>query len=67
VVYSMQRQWEFLRLDPESYYLDHVPLRLDWQTYLITNLGALLIALLILSLSSRLIMRRYADRNLKFS
>ena len=66
-LYFTQRQWEFLRLDPESYYLDHVPLRLDWQTYLITNLGALLVALLILSLSSRLIMRRYADRNLKFS
>ena len=66
-LYFTQRQWKFLRLDPESYYLDHVPLRLDWQTCLITNLGALVIALLILSLSAMLIVRRYADQNLKFS
>jgi len=67
VVYFMQNQWKFIRLDPESYYLDYVPLKLDWQTYLITNLGAILIALIILCLSAVLLLRRYADQNLKFS
>ncbi|MFM7748156.1 MAG: ABC transporter permease [Bacteroidota bacterium] len=67
VVYFVQNQWKFIRLDPESYYLDYVPLKLDWQTYLITNLGAILIALIILCLSAVLLLRRYADQNLKFS
>jgi len=67
VVYFMQNQWKLIRLDPESYYLDYVPLKLDWQTYLITNLGAILIAFIILCLSVILLLRRYADQNLKFS
>ncbi|MFM7380288.1 MAG: ABC transporter permease, partial [Bacteroidota bacterium] len=67
VVYFVQNQWKFIRLDPESYYLDYVPLKLDWQTYLITNLGAILIALIILCLSAVLLLRRYVDQNLKFS
>ena len=67
VVYFVQNQWKFIRLDPESYYLDYVPLKLDWQTYLITNLGAILIAFIILCLSAVLLLRRYADQNLKFS
>ncbi|MFM8318918.1 MAG: FtsX-like permease family protein, partial [Bacteroidota bacterium] len=67
VVYFVQNQWKLIRLDPESYYLDYVPLKLDWQTYLITNLGAILIALIILCLSAVLLLRRYADQNLKFS
>jgi lipoprotein-releasing system permease protein len=66
-IYFTQRQWKFIQLDPESYYLDHVPLRLEWQTYLIINLGAISIALLIIGLSSILILRRYVDQNLKFS
>ena len=67
VVFFVQNQWKFIRLDPESYYLDYVPLKLDWQTYLITNLGAILIAFIILCLSAVLLLRRYADQNLKFS
>jgi len=67
VVYFMQNHWKFIRLDPESYYLDYVPLKLDWQTFLITNLGAILIAWIILCLSAVLLLRRYADQNLKFS
>ena len=67
LVYFMQNQWKLIRLDPESYYLDYVPLKLDWQTYLITNLGAILIAWIILCLSAVLLLRRYADQNLKFS
>ena len=67
VVYFVQNQWKFIRLDPESYYLDYVPLKLDWQTYLITNVGAILIAFIILCLSAVLLLRRYADQNLKFS
>ncbi|MFM8787395.1 MAG: ABC transporter permease [Bacteroidota bacterium] len=67
VVYFVQNQWKLIRLDPESYYLDYVPLKLDWQTYLITNLGAILIAWIILCLSAVLLLRRYADQNLKFS
>jgi len=67
VVYFVQNQWKFIRLDPESYYLDYVPLKLDWQTYLITNLGAILIAFIILCLSAVLLLRSYADQNLKFS
>ncbi|MFM8787492.1 MAG: hypothetical protein ACKOFE_07575, partial [Bacteroidota bacterium] len=67
VVYFVQNQWKLIRLDPESYYLDYVPLKLDWQTYLITNLGAILIAFIILCMSAVLLLRRYADQNLKFS
>ncbi len=66
-LYFIQRQWKLIRLDPESYYLDHVPLKMNLQTYLITNLGAVSIAFLILSLSALLLLRRYADQNLKFS
>lgn len=66
-IYFIQVRWKLLRLDQESYYLDFVPLKLDTQTWLITNLSALMIAFLLLRLSAFLLTRRYTDRNLKFS
>lgn len=66
-IYLIQRQWKVIRLDPESYYLDFVPLRLDMPTWLLTNLGALTISYLLLWGSALLLTRRYTDQNLKFS
>lgn len=66
-IYFIQIQWKIIRLDPESYYLDFVPLRMDIPTWLFTNLGALAIAYLMLWFSAILLTRRYTDQNLKFS
>jgi lipoprotein-releasing system permease protein len=66
-IYFIQHQWKVIGLDPESYYLDFVPLRADMPTWFLTNLGALTIAFLLLWISAMLLSRRYTDQNLKFS
>jgi lipoprotein-releasing system permease protein len=66
-IYFIQHQWKVIGLDPESYYLDFVPLRADMPTWFLTNFGALTIAFLLLWISAMLLTRRYTDQNLKFS
>ena len=44
----VQRTWHPLALDPESYYLEHVPVALETWHVVLLNLGTLLLTLLVL-------------------
>ncbi len=50
-----QSRWHFLHLDPESYYIDFVPVRLDWADCLTLNVCVLVIVWLVLILPSRFV------------
>lgn len=50
LVYFVQNRWHFLRLDPENYYVDFVPMHLDlwqWGGINLLTLMAVLLALLV--------------------
>lgn len=67
LIYMAQNRWKFFRLDPESYYLDFVPLKLDIPTWFMINGGAMAIAFFLLWISAFLLTRRYSDQNLQFT
>ncbi len=50
-----QDRWHFLRLDPESYYIDFVPISFDWTDFILLNAGVLVISYLTLILPSRFV------------
>lgn len=52
-----QGHWHFLRLDPESYYIDFVPVQLSWQAVLLLNAGVILVIYLALILPSWFVAR----------
>jgi len=54
---AMQIRWQLLKLDPESYSMTHVPVELDWRTYLFVALGTLAVCLLALLLPASYISR----------
>lgn len=51
----MQDKTHILRLDASSYYIDFVPVELDWMAFAILNAGVLFIVYLILIFPSRII------------
>jgi len=51
----LQQQFQFLKLDQQSYYLSSVPIDLDFKTVLFLNLGTLLVSLLMLIIPSSLV------------
>lgn len=50
-----QHKWHILKLDPDSYYIDFVPVNLNWQDVVILNAGVLIIAYLVLIIPSRFV------------
>ena len=50
----LQRQLHLIPLDPEMYYLDHVPVSMHWMHMLALNLGVAAAAWLILVIPSRI-------------
>lgn len=51
----LQDKYHFLRLDAASYYIDFVPVELNWTAFAILNVGVLIIVYLSLILPSRII------------
>lgn len=49
----LQDKYRFLPLDPESYYIDFVPVALPWAAFLLLNIGVILVVWLMLILPSR--------------
>lgn len=54
-VILIQRATGFIPLDPEAYYLDHVPMALDPTAILLLNLAVILVAALVLIIPSSVI------------
>lgn len=51
----IQRAWHLLPLDPEAYYLDYVPVEINWWWVVGLNVAVVVIAALVLILPSRII------------
>lgn len=54
-VVFIQRAWHLLPLDPEAYYLDYVPVEINWWWVAGLNVAVVVIAALVLILPSRII------------
>ncbi|MDE7403034.1 MAG: ABC transporter permease [Muribaculaceae bacterium] len=54
---AAQKHWHFLRLDAESYYIDFVPVELDWGAFGILNLATIVFIYLALLIPSRIAAR----------
>lgn len=52
-----QDRWHFLPLDPETYYIDFVPVELDWTTFALLNAGVVAVIWLALILPSMFVAR----------
>lgn len=52
-IIMLQDKYRFLPLDPESYYIDFVPVAMPWAAFLLMNVGVILVAWLMLILPSR--------------
>ena len=51
----MQDKWHFFKLDASSYYIDFVPVELDWSAFLILNAGVIIVVYLTLIFPSRIV------------
>ncbi len=51
----LQEKYHFIPLDPESYYIDFVPVQLSWGALLLLNAGVLVVTYLVLILPSRFV------------
>ncbi len=63
---STQRTWHILPLDPDAYYLNYVPMELDWISITAVNGAVLLISALILILPSHMISKLSPAESLRF-
>lgn len=50
-----QEKWHFLKLNPDAYYIDFVPVRIDWIQVLILNVAVMVIIYFVLILPSRFV------------
>lgn len=51
----LQQRTHWLRLDPDSYYIDYVPVVISWPMIVAVNLGVLLVAYVVLILPARFV------------
>lgn len=52
-----QDKWHFLPLDPEAYYIDFVPVEINWWSVLILNISSFVVIYLSLIIPSRFVSR----------
>jgi lipoprotein-releasing system permease protein len=62
----LQHYFKFLKLNPESYFLEYVPINLNITQLFVLNIGTLLITLVILTLPSMVIARISPSRTIRF-
>lgn len=63
---ALQAKFKLFRLDPESYYLDSIPINLKLWHILSLNAGTLLIVILILLIPSYIITRISPEKTIRF-
>lgn len=61
-----QKQWGLLRLDPATYYLETVPLEINWLVILLVNVGTLLATILALVGPSYVVSRIQPAKAIRF-
>ena len=52
-----QSKWHFIHLDADAYYIDFVPVSMDWLWLIAINAGVIVVSYLVLLIPSRLISR----------
>ena len=62
----LQSCFHLLPLDPEAYFLDYVPVRLDWGAFLLLNLGAALLSGLLMLLPATLVSRISPAKTIRY-
>ena len=66
VLIFIQKQWQVVHLDSAVYYVDAVPVCVNWLYFLIINLATLLICVLALIIPSYLISNIHPARSIRF-
>ena len=62
----LQSEFRFIRLDPESYYVDHVPVIFSWGKFALLNAGTFVVCTLIMLLPASFISRITPMKALRF-
>ncbi|MDR0575202.1 MAG: ABC transporter permease [Tannerella sp.] len=62
----LQSHFHWLKLDPETYYLDSVPIDLNWVSLLLINIGSLAVSLLMMIAPSYFISKIEPAKSIKF-
>jgi len=63
----LQKQFQFLTLDPATYYVNAVPVQINFTAILLLNIGTLLLCLLMLILPSVIITKILPAKTIRFS
>jgi lipoprotein-releasing system permease protein len=66
-IYLIQRYTGVLKLNPEVYYLDKVPMELTLNSFLLLNIGSFVVCMVALLLPSALIARVNPVKTIKFN
>ncbi|MDR2232053.1 MAG: ABC transporter permease [Tannerella sp.] len=66
IICFIQAQFRLIKLNPTDYYIDAVPIDLSFTNWLLINLGALTISLLMMLMPSYLITRINPARSIRF-
>lgn len=62
----IQTRWEVFKLDPATYYVNHVPVEMNWALYVLLNVCTLLVSVLMLIGPSYLITRIHPAKSIRF-
>ena len=62
----IQTRWEVFKLDPATYYVNHVPVEMNWALYVLLNVCTLLVSVLMLIGPSYLITRIHPAKSISF-
>lgn len=62
---GLQGRYHIMKLDPANYFVDHVPIHLDWSTFLVLNIASFAVMMLIMTIPCRFISGISPDRTIK--
>ena len=48
IIYFAQRQWALFSLDANTYYIDHVPMEMNWLIFIVLNVATFLLSMVML-------------------
>lgn len=66
IVCYMQHNYQFIKLDEEIYYMQHVPIYWSWWALIIINIASLILTLILMSIPSLLVRKMNIISALKF-
>ena len=66
IIIFIQQQWGVICLDPQVYYVEQVPMEINWTYIILVNLATLLVSVCVLVLPSLLISRINPIKSIRF-